>query len=420
MQARLLSLGPALTSHAQAMLLAAGPLLTLAGCTKVAGPPISISSTNPMPSSPPLPDSTTEAPEEPDWQRATKPHNIPLTRAAHIHLIDQLRDLANRPGFALGHQDTTAYGVGWREQTDRSDVKSVCGAHVAVYGWDLFRIERGAKKNGDGVNFHHLAQLAKNAHEAGGINTISWHVDNPLTGGDAWDTTPAVSAALPGGSHHTIYLSFLNRLADYLDSLRGEQNERIPVILRLFHEQNGTWFWWGRQNQENDLRRLLAFSINHLRTARGLDHLLFALSNDGGPVRTKEDLLYAYPGDEYIDVLGFDYYLDPGQNRIQQLAAWLTSLADEHQLTAAITEFGPRNGIGQASVEANFLSRHIVTPLAQNRETRRLAYLLAWRNDRPEHAFLPYPGHPSAPDLKAVCERPDVYLTGDLLAPALP
>ena len=42
-------------------------------------------------------------------------------------------------------------------------------------------------------------------HERGGIVTLSWHVRNPLTGGDAWDVSSdkAVASSLPGGRSTT-------------------------------------------------------------------------------------------------------------------------------------------------------------------------------------------------------------------------
>src|SRR5690606_28705197 len=167
------------------------------------------------------------------------------TQAAAATLVNTLRALS-RPGrFALGHEDSTAYGIGWAELPDRSDVKLVCGAHPAVYGWDLFRIELGKEQNGDGVRFDLMRQRIQQAHRLGGINTISWHVDNPVSGGDAWDTARAVGAVIPGGTHHELYTAYLDRVANFLQSCRGDQGELIPIIFRPFHEHTGSWFWWG-------------------------------------------------------------------------------------------------------------------------------------------------------------------------------
>src|SRR6202000_1262469 len=44
-------------------------------------------------------------------------------------------------GVMLGHHDDLAYGVGWKFDTNRSDVKSVTGDYPSVYGWDLAKME---------------------------------------------------------------------------------------------------------------------------------------------------------------------------------------------------------------------------------------------------------------------------------------
>ena len=39
----------------------------------------------------------------------------------------------------------------------------------------------------------------------GGVITMAWHMDNPVSRGNAWDTTRAVAQLLPGGTHHAAY-----------------------------------------------------------------------------------------------------------------------------------------------------------------------------------------------------------------------
>ena len=48
-------------------------------------------------------------------------------------LLKRLHDQAGK-GIMIGHQDDTAYGVGWKSETGRSDIKEVCGDYPAVYG----------------------------------------------------------------------------------------------------------------------------------------------------------------------------------------------------------------------------------------------------------------------------------------------
>src|SRR5690606_24598530 len=53
----------------------------------------------------------------------------------------------------FGHQDDLAYGVHWRYQSGKSDVKDVAGDYPAVMGWDIGGIEYGHEVNLDAVPF---------------------------------------------------------------------------------------------------------------------------------------------------------------------------------------------------------------------------------------------------------------------------
>ena len=66
----------------------------------------------------------------------------------------------------------------------RSDIRDITGEYPAVYGFDLGRIELGWKVNLDSVPFDKTRQYIQEAYERGGIITLSWHLNNPLTGGN--------------------------------------------------------------------------------------------------------------------------------------------------------------------------------------------------------------------------------------------
>jgi mannan endo-1,4-beta-mannosidase len=76
----------------------------------------------------------------------------------------------NASGVLFGHQDDTAYGVGWWAESGRSDVKEVCGDYPAVYGWDLGDIQN--EKNLDGVNFAMMRLWIIEAFKRGGFHCI--------------------------------------------------------------------------------------------------------------------------------------------------------------------------------------------------------------------------------------------------------
>ena len=73
-------------------------------------------------------------------------------------------------------------------------MKSVTGAYPAVYGWELGHLELDSARSLDAVPFASIREYVKQVYARGGINTISWHLNNPHNGKTAWDTARTVRA----------------------------------------------------------------------------------------------------------------------------------------------------------------------------------------------------------------------------------
>ena len=227
-------------------------------------------------------------------------------------LYSNLKDLSGNR-ILFGHQDDLAYGVHWKDEPGRSDVKDVVGSYPAVFGWDIGNIEGETDANLDKVRFEDMKAWIKQGFETGGVITISWHMNNPASGGHSWDTTRAVYTILPGGENHEKYKGWLDRFAAFNEDLevgwlrRLGLGTKVPVVFRPFHEHTGSWFWWGGDNvTAEEYKSLWRFTVEYLRDVKGIHNLLFAYSPDR--FRTIEDYLAYYPGDEYVDVLGIDDY----------------------------------------------------------------------------------------------------------------
>jgi len=324
-------------------------------------------------------------------------------------------------GFMFGHEDDLAYGVGWWAEEGRSDVKETAGSYPAVYGWDLGDI--GAERNLDSVLFDDMVRWIREVYERGGINTISWHLDNPVSGGSSWDKTPAVKAILPGGEKHAEYLRSLNLVADFFDKLRSG-DKKIPIVFRPFHEHNGDWFWWGKGNcEESDYIELWKFTAGYLKNERKINHLLYAFSPD----RSRMDLstgqasyFWGYPGDEYVDIIGLDNYWDVGSTynkktveeskpELVQSLEMISEIAREKNKPAALTETG-----NEALTIDQWYTKVLLQPVKENRERIRIGWALVWRNARPDHMYAPHPGHPSAADFLEFRNDPIVFFEDDI------
>ena len=90
-----------------------------------------------------------------------------------------------------------------------------------------------------------------------------------------------MASILPGGSKNSLYTVWLDRVADFLGGLKGKNGENIPIILRLFHELNGGWFWWGKdQCSPDEMKQLWRYTIHYLRNEKNIHHLLYAFNTD--------------------------------------------------------------------------------------------------------------------------------------------
>ncbi|MCF8413234.1 MAG: glycoside hydrolase family 26 protein [Melioribacteraceae bacterium] len=309
-----------------------------------------------------------------------------------LALFNNLR-LLRGGNIMFGHQFTTAYGVGWKNDGfgNRSDVKDVCGDFPAVYGWDMGEIH--TPNSIDGVPFSDMRILIRQAYERGGINTISVHLDNPVTGGTAWDNTTAVKYILPGGTHHESYMNTLSLIADYLESLKATSGEFIPIIFRPYHEHSQSWSWWGSGSTTiSEFNQLWEMTVKYLRDERNLHHLIYCISPQD--ISSEADYLVRYPGDEWVDVLGLDYYKLYNSGNISDFETALETinrLADQRGKIAAVTEIGLEN-----IPISNWWTDYLLEALAANSTTRKTSWALVWRNDNTGHHFAPYPGHSSA------------------------
>lgn len=325
-----------------------------------------------------------------------------------VALFTNLQKLRDK-GVGFGHQDDLAYGVDWRAVPGQSDVKRVCGDYPAVYGWDLGDI--GESANLDGVNFGDMKAWIYQAYIRGGINTLSMHLDNPVTHGDAWDNSPAVGRILPGESAHADYLKTLDKIAAFLKDLKTEKEVFIPVILRPYHEHNRSWPWWGSSAcTVEEYNALWRMTVTYLRDTHKLHHLLYAISPQ--EITTEAEYLARYPGDDWVDILGLDYYQLTSKSNIVPLGKTLeviASMAEARNKVAALTEVGI-----EKVPYADYWTGYLLPSLKYSQQSRKIAWALVWRNASTNHFFAPYPGQASAADFLKFYQDPLMLFEKDL------
>lgn len=308
-------------------------------------------------------------------------------------------------GYMFGHQDDLAYGVEWKYEQGRSDIKDVTGDYPAVYGWDLGRIESKSDKNLDGVPFDTMREFIKQVYDRGGVNTLSWHVNNPLSGKDSWDNAQGtVASVLPGGSQHEKFKVWMDNAAEFILSLKGSDGKPIPILYRPYHEFTGHWFWWGKNTTTpQQFKELWKFTVQYFEN-KGVHNLIYVYNTSDSNVTTEADFMEYYPGDEWVDVVSFDIY-QGGEGEKQakfvadtkRLVAITDKVAKEHNKLSAIAEAGY-----EAVPYSNWWTNTLTDAIGD----KKISYVLLWRNHGwnehltpPKmHYYVPYKGQLSAED----------------------
>ncbi len=323
---------------------------------------------------------------------AAKPQ--PTDKKATKETVNLYRNLLElqKKKLMFGHQDALAYGHGWVYEKGRSDVKDVCGDYPAVYGWELGHLELGDRYSLDSVHFDKIQNWIVEVYERGGLNTISWHLRNPYTGGTSWDISSkkVVSSILPGGEKHELFIQYLDHLAAFLEGCKTDDGTHVPILFRPFHEHTGSWFWWGRNLCSiEDYKALWRFTVSYLQNEKNIHNLLYSYSSDR--FASMAEYLERYPGDDIVDVIAFDLY-DRGPDYIKTLANCankVSSYAKEKGKVATVSETG-------GPIDRNM---EWWTKVLETLKPYDLSYVLVWRNPhKPTNhgAFAPYKGHPGS------------------------
>jgi mannan endo-1,4-beta-mannosidase len=316
-------------------------------------------------------------------QKLPSPSDKKATRET-VELYRSLYRLKEK-GIMYGHQDDLMYGYTWWYEKDRSDTKDFTGDYPAVTGFELGHLELGDERSLDSVSFTQIREQIRAQYKRGGVITLSWHLNNPLTmnepatgrqHGTAWDVSSkeVVASILPGGINHNLFNVWLNRLSEFLVSLKDDSGKPIPVIFRPYHEHSGSFFWWGNNLcTDEQYIALWRYTVEFLRHNK-VHNILYAYNTDR--VTSLKQYMSGYPGDDIIDMLSIDMY-DRGQQfgaELDNALSFVTAEAAKRNKLTALSETGPRRGMQDwwSAVLMPVISKY------------QISYVLTWRN-----AYMP-------------------------------
>jgi mannan endo-1,4-beta-mannosidase len=185
--------------------------------------------------------------------------------------------------------------------------------------------------------------------DEGHLVSISYHIPRP-------------AGAFAGLAQSADWLKRLDEIAERLGYL---QSKGVVVLWRPFHEMNGDWFWWGRQDPAA-FTALWRHMHRYLTVDKGLHNLLWVYAPDD----SRDKAAAYYPGDAFADIVGLDNYNNNAAGLELASYAEMTALGKPFGLT----EFSPKTSTATPE-KADF--RVLVEGGLKTRYPK-IAFFLAW------------------------------------------
>ena len=150
---------------------------------------------------------------------------------------------------------------------------------------------------------------------------------------------------MPGKDLNYLYTDYLDMIADYAKAVEGDG---ITILFRPLHENTGSWFWWGAALcDEQAYIALYRYTVDYLKETKGVHNMLYVYG-PGSEAANVAEYGARYPGDAYVDMIGYDlYHSGPSQENeagylqsISKQNGILRDFATAHNKLYAITETG--------------------------------------------------------------------------------
>ncbi len=195
-------------------------------------------------------------------------------------------------------------------------LKDLSGKYPAIRGFDLMNYNSLYGWD-DGTT----ERIIEWVNERGGIATASWHINVPVDMdtyefGDKLDWGKATYSDKTNFDPSKILedkeskeYQYFNDAADLLAAeLKELQDAGVPLLFRPFHEaegsggETGSWFWWGKDGSAT-YKELWKFLYEKLTVEHDLHNIIWEFNS-----YTYANSKKWYPGDEYVDIIGYDKY----------------------------------------------------------------------------------------------------------------
>lgn len=156
----------------------------------------------------------------------------------------------------------------------------------------------------------------------------------------------------------------IKEIADIINEFVDDNGLPIPILFRLWHEMEDNWMWWGKNFvTPSDYKAFYVLTKNKIMEYAPKAQILWAYCPDSY-LDSEEKFMERYPGDEYVDIIGYDdYQIAKPENKERELkyARMVSKIASEHRKVAALFETANKN-----EKTADVFFREFLKPILQD------------------------------------------------------
>lgn len=311
-----------------------------------------------------------------------------------LALYQSLQDMSLESGILFGHQMTNWNSQSWTHpkddgKYDASDVHTSTGDWPAVFGYNFLDMI-------DGESFE---EHAKWGFQNGAIVNFYWEAKNPSNSADSYNgNNNPISEITEGGAYNDVWTGWLDNIADFANNLKVD-DQLVPIVFRLFHENSGFWFWWGTKYATGEeFKAAWIYTVEYLRDTKGVHNLIYAYAPAKPTLFYNESFVDMYPGDEYVDIISWDRYdLDTTyQQTILDDCDVVVPFAVEHGKVVALGETGVAGGV-QDTTDPEWFFEQQYKPMLMSDTCKYLSYALTYTNYKSSEYWVPLPGQATYP-----------------------
>ena len=242
-----------------------------------------------------------------------------------------------------GQYSSNNFGADCREFIE---IQDKTGKTPAILGLDLIESSPSRVANGSGGGDMVPLQAMDWWKNKGGIVSMCWHWNAPEPylnyNGGAWfegfysEYTNFDLAAALNGSDPEGYDYLIRDIDAIAEILMNLDDNHVPILWRPLHEGGGDpkwknpWFWWGSSGADAYIE-LWKLMYDRLTNVHNINNLIWVWNG--------QDPTY-YPGDEYVDIIGYDLYPDPQDSSSQKDTYDLMKTVTDTNKIIAMTENG--------------------------------------------------------------------------------